>query len=76
MTLLYMITSFMYCFRYAKIPINVSEPIVPFRETIVPPPIVDMVNQAIEGQNTSQTKVRKYQILNDFNFCVASCAIT
>ncbi|KAK6644054.1 hypothetical protein RUM43_000319 [Polyplax serrata] len=42
--------------RYAKIPINVSEPIVPFRETIVPPPIVDMVNQAIEGQNTSQTK--------------------
>ncbi|XP_039291871.1 elongation factor-like GTPase 1 isoform X2 [Nilaparvata lugens] len=33
--------------RYARVPINVSEPIVPFRETIVPPPKVDMVNEAI-----------------------------
>ncbi|XP_046678882.1 LOW QUALITY PROTEIN: elongation factor-like GTPase 1 [Homalodisca vitripennis] len=36
--------------RYAKVPVNVSEPIVPFRETIVPPPTVDMVNEAIQDQ--------------------------
>ncbi|CAK9809434.1 Elongation factor-like GTPase 1 [Anthophora quadrimaculata] len=34
--------------RYAKVELNVSEPIVPFRETVVPPPKVDMVNEAIE----------------------------
>lgn len=34
--------------RYAKVEINVSEPIVSFRETVVPPPTVDMVNEAIE----------------------------
>lgn len=34
--------------RYAKVEINVSDPIVPFRETVVPPPKVDMVNEAIE----------------------------
>ncbi|XP_032671587.1 elongation factor-like GTPase 1 [Odontomachus brunneus] len=34
--------------RYAKIDVNVSEPIVPLRETIVPPPKLDMVNEAIE----------------------------
>ncbi|XP_034240002.1 elongation factor-like GTPase 1 isoform X2 [Thrips palmi] len=34
--------------RYAKIPIKASAPIVPFRETIVPPPTVDMVNEAIQ----------------------------
>lgn len=36
--------------RYAKVPINCSEPIVPFRETIVLPPKVDMVNEAIDFQ--------------------------
>ncbi|XP_012272329.1 elongation factor-like GTPase 1 [Orussus abietinus] len=34
--------------RYAKIDINVSEPIVSFRETIVSQPKTDMVNEAIE----------------------------
>lgn len=34
--------------RYAKIEINVSKPIVSFRETIVPQPKVDMVNEVIE----------------------------
>ncbi|XP_047344705.1 elongation factor-like GTPase 1 [Vespa velutina] len=34
--------------RYAKVEVNVSEPIVPFRETVVPPPKVDMVNEVIE----------------------------
>lgn len=39
--------------RYAKIPINVSEPIVPFRETIVNPPKVDMLNEEISDINKS-----------------------
>lgn len=34
--------------RYAKVDINVSEPIVSFRETIVPPPKLDMVNETID----------------------------
>lgn len=34
--------------RYAKVDINVSKPIVPHRETIVPPPKLDMMNEAIE----------------------------
>lgn len=34
--------------RFASVEINVSEPIVSFRETIVPPPKVDMVNETIE----------------------------
>lgn len=33
--------------RYAKVPVLVSEPIIPFRETVVPPPTVDMVKEAI-----------------------------
>jgi len=37
----------MRCFRYAKIELNVSEPIVQFRETIIVPPKMDMVNEAI-----------------------------
>ncbi|XP_012174715.1 elongation factor-like GTPase 1 isoform X2 [Bombus terrestris] len=36
---------------YAKVDVNVSEPIVPFRETVVPPPKVDMVNEAIEKKS-------------------------
>ncbi|KAI5725129.1 hypothetical protein M8J77_011339 [Diaphorina citri] len=33
--------------RYAKVDISVSEPIVPFRETVIPPPLVDMTNESI-----------------------------
>ncbi|KAI8434259.1 hypothetical protein MSG28_012353 [Choristoneura fumiferana] len=36
---------------YAKIPIIVSEPIVPFRETIIVPPKIDMANEEIDSQN-------------------------
>ena len=39
--------------RYAKIPIKASEPIIPFRETIVLPPRVDMVNEEISELNKS-----------------------
>lgn len=37
--------------RFAKIQIRVSEPIVPFRETVVLPPKVDMVNEEISEIN-------------------------
>lgn len=40
--------------RFAKVEVNVSDPIVPFRETIVEPPKVDMVNEAIEDKNPVQ----------------------
>lgn len=33
--------------RYANVEVNVSEPIVSFRETIVPPPKVDVLNELI-----------------------------
>ncbi|CAL1526751.1 unnamed protein product [Lymnaea stagnalis] len=36
--------------RYGKVDVNVSKPIVPFRETIVLPPKVDMVNESIENE--------------------------
>lgn len=47
---------FAYCYRnhYAKIPITVSEPIVPFRETIVEPPKIDMANEEIDAQNVDR----------------------
>uniref|UniRef100_T1DCE6 Ribosome assembly protein 1 n=1 Tax=Cupiennius salei TaxID=6928 RepID=T1DCE6_CUPSA len=43
--------------RFAKIDINVSSPIVPFRETVIPPPKVDMVNEVIE--KPQQKKIMK-----------------
>ncbi|GAB6018975.1 Elongation factor-like GTPase 1 [Chamberlinius hualienensis] len=42
---------------FAKVPINVSPPIVPFRETVVLPPKVDMVNEKIVASDKSQTRV-------------------
>ncbi|KAK2489220.1 hypothetical protein MC885_010605 [Smutsia gigantea] len=36
--------------RFAKMEISVSEPIIPFRETITKPPKVDMVNEEIGKQ--------------------------
>lgn len=37
--------------QYAHVKLNISEPIVPFRETIVIPPKVDMVNEEISAEN-------------------------
>lgn len=45
--------------RYAKIGLNVSSPIVPFRETIVLPPKIDMVNEAIDDTNLETSALRK-----------------
>ena len=36
---------------FAKCELSVSEPLVPFRETVVKPPDTDMVNQCIEAEN-------------------------
>ena len=36
---------------FANVPLNVSSPIVPFRETIVEPPKVDRVNELISNQS-------------------------
>lgn len=44
--------------RYAGVPIRSSDPIVPFRETIIPRPTVDRLNEAIEGENVNTRKVR------------------
>ncbi len=46
-------TEISYYFSYAKIDFHQSPPIVPFMETIVPPPTVDMVNEDISDQNQS-----------------------
>ncbi|XP_004343730.2 elongation factor Tu GTP binding domain containing 1 [Capsaspora owczarzaki ATCC 30864] len=53
--------------RYAKIPINVSKPIVPFRETVVPPPQHDEVgeliaNQAVKELQPQQSQQQPYQV--------------
>lgn len=52
---------------YAKIKVNVSKPIVSFRETIVPAATVDMVNEAIvktaEDKDVSK-KIAVQQTLN------------
>ena len=37
--------------HFARVQLNVSSPIVPFRETIVPLPKIDMVNEAISSEN-------------------------
>lgn len=46
--------------RYANdIELNISQPIVPFRETIVFPPKTDMVNEAIDDNNTEFSHSKK-----------------
>ena len=37
--------------QYAKVELNVSAPIIPFRETVISPPKHDMVNEAISADN-------------------------
>ena len=60
------------CDRFAPgVEISVSEPIIPFRETIIPPPEVDMVNEVIdrnEGQNITQ----RQEFDNDYPNCEES----
>ncbi|CAF4941136.1 unnamed protein product, partial [Rotaria sp. Silwood1] len=44
---------------YARIEINVSAPIIPFRETIIPPPKVDFLNESLANQQ-QQFKTNKF----------------
>ncbi|KAK4328723.1 hypothetical protein Pmani_000876 [Petrolisthes manimaculis] len=44
---------------YAKVPVHISDPIVPFRETIIPTPIYDRLNEAILGENVNTRKDEK-----------------
>ncbi|XP_054160603.1 elongation factor-like GTPase 1 [Oppia nitens] len=50
--------------QYSSIEINCSEPIVPFRETIVLPPKVDMTNELIATQrtNTDSTESKSIEL--------------
>lgn len=41
---------------YARAELKVSPPVVPFRETIVAPPTVDMVNEVISSENESNQR--------------------
>ena len=47
--------------QYAKVALDVSAPIIPFRETVITPPKIDMVNEAISAENentvTKETQV-------------------
>ena len=55
--------------RYAKVEINVSEPIVSFKETVIPPPKVDMVNEAITVEKkTEDVKLETSTWNNHCNF--------
>ena len=48
--------------QYAKVKLDVSAPIIPFRETIVVPPMMDMVNEAISAENET-TVTKKTQVI-------------
>jgi translation elongation factor EF-G len=61
----------MYIFyRYAHIEINVSAPIIPFRETLIPPPKVDFLNESLANQqqfkSNKPSKERPSWLLGDF----------
>lgn len=50
--------------RYAKCKLNVSKPIVPFRETIVPKATVDMVNEAVVADKQERDTTISVQTAN------------
>lgn len=51
--------------RYAKCKLNVSKPIVPFRETIVPAATVDMVNEAVVADKEEKETTITIQTANN-----------
>nr|XP_054756574.1 elongation factor-like GTPase 1 [Lytechinus pictus] len=51
--------------RFAKVEIDVSPPIIPFRETIIPRPKIDMVNEVIDDINQVHREVRSMGIDDD-----------
>lgn len=44
---------------FSKVKLNVSAPIVPFRETVIPPPQVDTLNEAISSENAVRLSMTK-----------------
>lgn len=56
---------------FAKVPLNVSDPIIPFRETIVEPRKIDMVNGAIEvSHKQSKDEEKEIKIYTANKQCV------
>ncbi|XP_030832575.1 elongation factor-like GTPase 1 [Strongylocentrotus purpuratus] len=51
--------------RFAKVEIDVSPPIIPFRETIIPRPKMDMVNEVIDDINQVHRKIQSMGIDTD-----------
>ncbi|XP_069136789.1 elongation factor-like GTPase 1 [Argopecten irradians] len=47
--------------RYANIELHASSPIVPFRETIINPPKMDMVNEVIQDQPIKTAKTKEFE---------------
>lgn len=52
---------------YAKVELKVSAPIIPFRETVIQPPKVDMVNEAISSENEVRVTSTHPSSLQDSN---------
>lgn len=53
--------SYIFICRYGKIELSASSPIVPFRETIISPPKVDMVNEVILDQPIRSVKTKEFE---------------
>lgn len=56
-------------YRYAKVEVNVSKPIVPFRETVVAPPKLDMVNENIQEQGAEVEEDKGVIQVSGFSTC-------
>lgn len=55
--------------QYSKCPLNVSSPIVPMRETIVPQATVDMVNEAIVASAEEKNAVKSATVYTTNKQC-------
>lgn len=57
--------------RYANVDLKVSDPIIPFRETVVLPPRVDMVNEVIQSE-LQTGKIKEYKEVRNI-ISVSAC---
>ncbi|XP_050429115.1 elongation factor-like GTPase 1 isoform X2 [Adelges cooleyi] len=61
--------------RYAKVDVIASAPIVPFRETIVPHPKIDMANEAVNNQNQDDNPSGLLNVYtSNHQCCIKICA--
>ncbi len=58
---------------YARVEVNVSSPIVPFKETIVRPPKVDMVNEEVLDDTEKNEEEEKKILIQTPNKRVSMC---